>query len=191
MESCKCGCPFAKCLNEQSSARIQEIIYWRRPIKTLVLLAVVDLLMILIYFLNTGFFATVILLVALNFLLKFVWAQFGQSIENFLFTPSLRDTPERSDRIRSYDEVKSFVKPYHGYAGQAVEWVKNYKQNPDFNSHLIFFGSAFVAFFVTTLFGTWLLCFLAVNAFFIVPACFLNSDLHEFVQSKLNKPKTE
>ena len=196
-EECKC-CPFSKCpfdcaLNDESSRRVQEIIYWRRPIKSLVVLAVVDVFMILLYFLNTGFFATVILLGCLNFLLKFVWAKFGEQISSFLFSPPLDDSAaaDRTDRIRSVDEVKSFTKKYHDYVKTAVDWVRNYKQNPDFNSHLIFFGSAFVAFFVATLFGTWLLCFLAINAFFIVPACLLNSELHQFVQSKMNKAKAE
>lgn len=192
-EQCKCCCPFAKCMNQEVSSRVQEIIYWRRPIKSLVVLAVVDLFMILLYFLNTGFFATVILLGSLRFLLRFAWAKFGEQISSFLFSPPLEDSasPDRSDRIRSVDEVKSFTKKYHDYVRIAIDWVKNYKQNPDLNSHLIFFGSAFVAFFVATLFGTWLLCFLAINAFFIVPACFLNSELHQLVQSKMNKTKTE
>lgn len=184
-------CPFSKCMTDECVSHAQEIIFWRRPLKSLAVLVCIDLLFFLFYVLNTGFFATVILLFALPFLFSFIYRKFQQPISNFLFTPAIDANPSRKDRIRSLDEVKAFAGQYHNYVRQGIQWIENYRQTQTLNSHLIFFGASFVSFFVTTLFGTWLLCFLVVNAIMIVPAAFLQEDLHAFIRSKLNKPKKE
>ncbi|OHT07364.1 hypothetical protein TRFO_24448 [Tritrichomonas foetus] len=193
MCECECSkCPFKAHATPEFLGHLQEIIYWRRPIPSLVVLLLTNFFFFVIYKLNTGCVATAILLCALHGGLKVVMDKFGDKINGFLFSPPLeKDSENRTDRIRSVEEVTAFVKTYHNYVKFAIDWLNDYLKHQTIKSHVIFFGSAFAAFFVTTLFGTWGLCFVLTNAFLTVPALLLNTELHAFINEKMNKPKTD
>lgn len=168
--------------------RLQEFIFWRRPLTTGFFYLIAHVIFIAGYFLH--FNSPCSLLVGL--LLWNLWSISSNETREFFFQPEIDDSKNKnSDRIRSNEEVEEVVCRCKDNCKRFARAMKKFGKDPNLEMLLMFFFFSISSFVVSALLGSWFIAYLMMNAFFIIPVFIVNSGFRVFLlklfRSKNNK----
>lgn len=189
-DNCPKCCPFAAHMNESFLTKSQEVIFWRRPIASAVVLAFVDLMFLIARGMNMSFLATVCFVNLVHIAISILDKIIGGIVIPLLFKGDLpADEQDAPNRIRSFEEAKAYLHGLFEKKNELKKWLSDYLENPTLERHLIFFGASFIVFTICTVLGSWWTLFLITNFVLIVPGVYYCPKVRNFVSTKIEQAK--
>jgi hypothetical protein len=170
--------------------KLQEVLFWRRPLALVLVLVIVDSIFAVVYALHLSFLSTIFFLCVVGNVARFIYEFAGTDIDLWLFeTPLPSDDPDRPNRVRTPEEVDAIVRNWQTNGRRLVEWFRGYIAEPNWGKHAMFFGAVFIVFVVATAIGTFAIAVIVGHAMLVLPGLLLNPAVREFVGERIGRAK--
>lgn len=141
-------------MNEHVAMKFYTVILWRSTVPTLLYFIATELVFFMIYQLRLGCIATVIFLLILYNILRFIQRSFMNLFEPYIF-------PHTGNEAL-FDELREVSTLVSTTTTEIYKQISNYVQNPTLNGNLIFYGSALILLIILTILGNFW-CWYIIN----------------------------
>lgn len=151
-------------VDERTWMRVQELMFWYRPISSAFALICVNLFLIAAHVMHLDFVSGALLLMCVNNLRFAV----PKETMDFFFEPETGE--EERKKLISMDELRKFEDEIKQCFSEKIgKWIDSYMRYSDVWKHTAFFLIAMAAFLVTVVYSEILTAFLIGNGLFVVP----------------------
>lgn len=170
--------------------KLQEVLFWRRPLALALVFVIVDSIFTLVYALRLSFLSTILFLCVVSNIVRFVYEFAGTGVDLWLFeAPRPPDDPNQSNRVRTPEEVDATICYWQANGRRFGEWFRNYIAEPSWGKHAMFFGAVFIVFVVAMAVGTFSIVAIIVHAILVLPGLLLNPAVRGFVSERIRRAK--
>lgn len=162
---------FDSIMSELLELKLWTVLLWRKPIPVVASLLLTELIFFMIYQLNLGCIASMIFLLILYNIERFIRGLFLKHMDLHILT---------EEEVQLEDEVDMIVKKAKEFIAKISEQIRVYVQHPTKNGNLIFYGSVAVILSFLTVIGNFWFCYVIIHVVMTVPGlyyCLFGRDI--------------
>ena len=166
-------------LSEGFISRIQELLFWRRPLISLFFSVVINLILFLIYYLDLSFLSTIGLLGAVRSLFLLLCPKAFDS----MFRNQKDENDTSTNRIRTLQELKPKIQRLNKAIENIKLWFDEYVKNPTLKKNFIFFGFSALSFITAETLGTVFIFWILIDSVLFITPLLVNPKINEFAKN--------